>query len=67
VFSVPLWFRLVLSVVGVPTMSMTPPNVRPSASAIDLPRQSPAEQVLAHAQAGREIVQDFVPLSESLN
>ena len=27
---------------------------------------SPAEQVLAHAQAGREIVQDFVPLSESL-
>jgi hypothetical protein len=28
---------------------------------------SPAEQVLAHAQAGREIVQDFVPLADSLN
>jgi hypothetical protein len=27
---------------------------------------SPAERVLAHAQAGREIVQDFVPLAESL-
>jgi hypothetical protein len=27
---------------------------------------SPAEQVLAHAQAGREIVQDFVPLAASL-
>ncbi len=27
---------------------------------------SPAEQVLAHAQAGREIVQDFVPLANSL-
>jgi len=27
---------------------------------------SPAEQVLAHAQAGREVVQDFVPLAESL-
>src|SRR5436853_275666 len=24
------------------------------------------EQVLAHAQAGREVVQDFVPLAESL-
>src|SRR4051794_38230059 len=29
-------------------------------------RSSLAEQVLAHAQAGREIVQDFVPLAESL-
>src|SRR5205814_8235452 len=31
-------------------------------------RSSPslAEQVLSHAQAGREIVQDFVPLAESL-
>src|SRR3984957_15383437 len=27
---------------------------------------SPGEQVLAHAQAGREVVQDFVPLAESL-
>src|SRR6266849_4559438 len=27
---------------------------------------SPAEQVLAHAQAGREVVQDFVPLADSL-
>src|SRR5206468_1081512 len=27
---------------------------------------SPAERVLAHAQAGREVVQDFVALSESL-
>ncbi len=27
---------------------------------------SPAEQVLVHAQAGREIVQEFVPLAESL-
>jgi hypothetical protein len=27
---------------------------------------SAGEQVLAHAQAGREIVQDFVPLAESL-
>jgi tetratricopeptide (TPR) repeat protein len=27
---------------------------------------SPAERVLAHAQAGREVVQDFVPLAESL-
>jgi hypothetical protein len=28
---------------------------------------SPAERVLAQAQAGREVVQDFVPLAESLN
>ncbi len=27
---------------------------------------SPAEQVLAHAQAGREVVQEFVPLASSL-
>src|ERR1700722_3944481 len=27
---------------------------------------SPGEQVLAHAQAGREVVQDFVPLADSL-
>ncbi len=27
---------------------------------------SPAEQVLAHAQAGREVVQEFVPLAQSL-
>jgi hypothetical protein len=32
----------------------------------DSPSASLAEQVLAHAQAGREIVQDFVPLAESL-
>ena len=39
----------------------------------DLPRKgasiqvsSPAEQVLAHAQAGREVIQEFVPLAESL-
>ena len=30
------------------------------------PSLSGAAQVLAHAQAGREIVQDFVPLAESL-
>jgi tetratricopeptide (TPR) repeat protein len=30
------------------------------------PAGSPAERVLAHAQAGREVVQDFVPLAESL-
>src|SRR6266478_6853683 len=28
--------------------------------------RSAGEQVLAHAQAGRELVQDFVPLAESL-
>ncbi len=27
---------------------------------------SPAEQVLAHAQAGREVVQEFVPLAQSV-
>ena len=27
---------------------------------------SPGERVMAHAQAGREIVQDFVPLADSL-
>jgi hypothetical protein len=28
---------------------------------------SPAEQVLAHAQAGREVIQEFISLPESLN
>src|SRR5438876_1122995 len=40
-------------------MSIRPP-------ALDNRNGSPAERVLAHAQAGREVVQDFVPLSESL-
>jgi hypothetical protein len=31
-----------------------------------IPASSPAEQILAHAQAGREVVQDFVPLADSL-
>ncbi len=33
---------------------------------IKLHTGSPAEQVLAHAQAGREVVQEFVPLAQSL-
>lgn len=28
---------------------------------------STGERVLAHAQAGREVVQDFVPLADSMN
>jgi tetratricopeptide (TPR) repeat protein len=31
-----------------------------------IPTGSPAERVLAHAQAGREVVQEFVPLAQSL-
>jgi len=43
-----------------------PPDVRKEAR--DAARAgSPGEQVLAHAQAGREVVQQFVVLSESLN
>jgi hypothetical protein len=33
----------------------------------DLPNSSLGEQVLAHAQAGRQVIQDFVPLADSLN
>ena len=46
-------------------MSGPPPN-RPAPQKPEPPPSSPAEQVLAHAQSGREIVQDFVPLAESL-
>jgi len=43
-------------------MSIPPKPARPDP---DAPRSaSPAEQVLAHAQAGREVVQDFVPLAD---
>src|SRR5437588_12145059 len=42
-----------------------PPQGRPPQKP-EPPASSPAEQVLAHAQAGREVVQDFCPLAESL-
>jgi hypothetical protein len=32
----------------------------------DLAYSSLGEQVLAHAQSGRQVIQDFVPLAESL-
>ena len=37
-----------------------------SKSRAEAPVGSLAEQVLAKAQAGREVVQDFVPLADSL-
>ena len=44
---------------------------RPDPSQSRRPREtvsgSLAEQVLAHAQAGREIVQEFRPIADSLN
>src|SRR5438132_2867541 len=45
-------------------MSIPPKPGKPSQDAVR--SGSPAEQVLAHAQAGREVVQDFVPLAASL-
>src|SRR5262245_18990484 len=36
------------------------------AARVDALRSSLGEQVLSKAQAGREVVQDFVPLAESL-
>src|SRR5437879_590242 len=42
-----------------------PPQGRPPQKP-EPPASSPAEQVLAHAQSGREVIQDFVPLAESL-
>jgi hypothetical protein len=39
---------------------------KPRISAKPAPFSSVGEQVLAHAQSGREIIQDFCPLSESL-
>src|SRR5438132_8375119 len=45
-------------------MSIPPKPGKPSQDAVR--SGSPAEQVLAHAQAGREVVQDFVPLADSL-
>ena len=45
-------------------MSIPPKPAKPSP---DAGRSGlPAEQVLAHAQAGREVVQNFVPLADSL-
>jgi tetratricopeptide (TPR) repeat protein len=49
-----------MSTVRVPRPTPTPP-----ASPAEPPR-SLAEQVLAHAQAGRAVVQDFCPLADSL-
>src|SRR5438128_187430 len=47
-------------------MSSNPPFDRRNLG-LDADRmRSAGEQVLAHAQAGREVVQDFVPLAESL-
>src|ERR1700760_1963539 len=41
--------------------------VRPVAASASSPGERPlGEQVLAHAQAGRDLVQDFVPLADSL-
>ncbi len=45
-------------------MANTNPRPHPRDSTVHT--GSPGEQVLAHAQAGREIVQDFVPLADSL-
>ncbi len=44
------------------TTKLSPRNGKPIAS----PSSSLAEQVLSHAQSGREVVQDFCPLAESL-
>src|SRR5216117_3384522 len=47
-------------------MSSNPPSDRRKPG-LDADRmRSAGEQVLAHAQSGREVVQDFVPLAESL-
>jgi len=45
--------------------SQAMPNSAPRHAAVD-PGVSLAEQVLAEAQAGRDVVQDFVPLADSL-
>ncbi len=45
---------------------MATTNRRPDTRESTVHTGSPGEQVLAHAQAGREIVQDFVPLAASL-
>jgi tetratricopeptide (TPR) repeat protein len=44
-------------------VSATKPRQRP---AVPAPAETTAAGILAHAQASREVIQDFVPLSESL-
>src|SRR6516165_2034499 len=44
-------------------MSATKPRQRP---AVPVPADASPAGILAHAQASREVIQDFVPLSESL-
>ena len=44
-------------------MTITKPRQRPRAEA---PVDTSPAGILAHAQASREVIQDFVPLSESL-
>lgn len=47
-------------------MSLSPSEQKRNESKFRSPSGSLAEQVLAHAQAGREVIQDFCPLAESL-
>ena len=55
-----------MSTAGVtePNQVLQPPTANGAAAA--RPVRSLAEEVLAHAQAGRSVVQDFCPLAESL-
>jgi hypothetical protein len=47
--------------------SMTVTRDPKAGSGPKAPISSVGEQVLAHAQSGREVVQDFCPLAQSLN
>src|ERR1700730_14924085 len=51
---------------GANIMTANPPQNSRKPGRADGHAASTAEQVLGHAQAGREIVQEFIPLAESL-